>query len=93
MLKQFTIEQVKRTKRDRFLIISAMLSHAGRGIRKTELMDKVGMSFSQIEVYLEVLIRSELLEVSNCRRNPVYRTTEKGRSFLCTFDALLSLLA
>jgi predicted transcriptional regulator len=93
MLKQFTLEQAKRTKRDRFLIISAMLSHAGRGVCKTQLMYKVGLSFSQVEVYLQVLLRSELLEVSNYRRKSVYRTTEKGKSFLCVFDTLVSLLA
>jgi len=93
MLKQITFAQTKRTKRDRFLIISVMLSQAGRGACKTELMYKVGLSFTRVEVYLQVLLRSKLLELSNCSRKPVYRTTEKGKSFLCAFDTLVSLLA
>jgi predicted transcriptional regulator len=92
MLKQISLAQAKRTKRDRFFIISAMLSHAGRGACKTHLMNRVGLSSSQVEAYLQVLLQSELLEVSNCRRKSLYRTTEKGKNFLCVFDALISLL-
>jgi len=93
MLKQFTLAQAKRTKRDRFLIISAMLSHAVRGVYKTELMYKVGLSFSQVEAYLQLLLESELMEVSISKRKFVYSTTEKGKSFLCTFDTLFGFLA
>jgi predicted transcriptional regulator len=93
MLKQLTLAPERRTKRDRFLIISAMLSHATRGVCKTELMYKVGLSFAQAEIYLEVLMNSELLEVANCSRKPLYRTTEKGKRFLHMFDALVNLLA
>lgn len=96
MLKQFTLAQERRTKRDRFLIISAMLSQAIGGVCKSELMCKVGLSSAQAEIYLQVLLNSELLEVSDCRSahaKHLFRTTDKGKSFLYAFDTLVSLLA
>ena len=92
MLKQILLASEKRGRRDRLFIISALLSQAGRGTCKTQLMYKVGLSFSQVEIYLHVLLRSELLEVSNCGRSSLYKTTDEGRNFLCAFDTLLGLL-
>ncbi len=74
------------------MILSAMLSHAAKGVCKTELMYKVGLSSAQLDRYVPVLVKSELLEVSNHSKRPVYRITDKGRSFLDIFDTLVRLL-
>jgi predicted transcriptional regulator len=84
--------QAKGNRRDKFVIISAMLSYAVEGVGKTELMYKVGLSSAQLERYLPILVRSELLEVSTGKKKPLYRTTDKGKSFLDTFDTLVKLL-
>jgi predicted transcriptional regulator len=39
-----------------------------------------------------VLVKSELLEVSNHTKRALYKTTDKGRSFLDIFDTLVRLL-
>lgn len=83
---------MKGNRRDRLVILSAMLSHAAKGVCKTELMYKVGLSSAQLDRYVPALVKSELLEVSNHSKRPVYRTTDKGRSFLDIFDTLVRLL-
>jgi predicted transcriptional regulator len=84
--------QARGNRRDRLVILSAMLSHAAKGVCKTELMYKVGLSSAQLDRYIPVLVRSELLEVSNHSKKAVYRTTDKGRSFLDTYNTLVRLL-
>lgn len=61
-------------------------------MKKTELMCKAGLSSDQLEKYLPMLFRSELLETSREKRKIVYRTTEKGKSFLQTFEELAKML-
>jgi predicted transcriptional regulator len=50
------------------------------------------LSSAQLERYIPVLVRSELLEISNHSKKFVYTTTDKGRSFLDIFDNLVKLL-
>jgi predicted transcriptional regulator len=92
MLNQYLHLQARGNRRDKLVIISVMLSHAAKGVCKTELMYKVGLSSAQLERYIPVLVRSELLEISNHSKKPVYMTTDKGRSFLDIFDNLVKLL-
>lgn len=92
MLNNRSSLQGKGNRRDRLNIISAVLSYAARGVGKTDLMYKVGLSSAQLDRYLPVLVRSELLEVSNHDKRPLYRTTDKGKDFLDFFDALVRLL-
>ena len=81
-----------RYRRDLFIIISDILSLAIGGMRKTELMCKAGLSSEQLHKYLALLFRSELLKTSREKRRIVYRTTEKGKNFLQTFEELAKLL-
>jgi len=92
MLAQSPFLQLKGNRRDKFVIISAMLSYAAKGVGKTELMYKVGLSSAQLDKYIPELVRSELLEVSNHTKRALYKTTDKGRSFLDIFDTLVKLL-
>jgi predicted transcriptional regulator len=92
MLDQRLFLQVRGNRRDRLVILSAMLSYAAKGVCKTELMYKVGLSSAQLDRYIPVLVRSELLKVFNHTKKALYQTTDKGRSFLDIFDTLVSLL-
>lgn len=92
MLTQSALFQVKGNRRDRLAIISAMLSYAARGVGKTELMYKVGLSSAQLDKYIPVLMKSELIEVSNHTKKAIYKTTNKGKSFLDIFGTLVKLL-
>jgi predicted transcriptional regulator len=92
MLNQYLQLQARGNRRDKLVIISTMLSYAAKGVCKTELMYRVGLSSAQLERYIPVLVRSELLEISNHSKKSVYTTTDKGRSFLDIFDNLVKLL-
>jgi predicted transcriptional regulator len=81
-----------RGRRDPFIIISDILLLATCGVRKTELMCKVGLSSEQAQKYLPLLSRSELLEESRGKRGILYRTTKKGKSFLEVFEEVADML-
>lgn len=84
--------QVKNNRRDSLRIISDILLCAVKGVRKTELLYKTGISSAQLDKYAPMLIRSELLEISTQKKRRVYRTTIKGKSFLDVFNILAKLL-
>jgi predicted transcriptional regulator len=86
------IPQFKGNRRDQFVIISDMLSFAITGVKKTELMYKAGLSSAQLQKYVRLLFRSELLELSNRKKRIIYVTTAKGKCFLETFVELARLL-
>jgi len=83
---------LKGNRRDRLVLISDMLNYAAKGVYKTELMYRVGLSSAQLEKYIPVLVRSNLLEIQNHSKKAVYKTTEKGKSFLVIFQGLVKLL-
>ena len=79
-------------RRDKFLIISNILLLAMDGMKKTELMYKAGLSSYQFGKYLPMLSRSELLETLMEKKKTLYKTTEKGKNFLHTFEVLVKML-
>jgi predicted transcriptional regulator len=81
-----------RFRRDSFVIISDILLLATSGMKKTELMCKAGLSSEQVQKYLPMLFRSELLQISREKRRIVYKTTEKGKDLLQTLEELAKLL-
>jgi predicted transcriptional regulator len=91
----FTISllpQVKSNRRDYVLIVSDILSCAVRGAKKTELMCKAGLSSAQLDKYMMLLFKTEMLERQHHKERFVYKTTMKGRDFLETFGELAKLL-
>lgn len=93
MFAQSIFMQTMNHRRDTILILSEMLSCAIKGSGKCEMMNKVGLSTAQTNKYLQLLLKSELLTVSNGGQKLEYRTTVKGKSFLETFDTLTRLFA
>ena len=83
--------QARVKRRDRLSLLAAALLHASKGIYKTELMCRVGLTSAQIDKYIDVLVESKLLEVSE-NSNHVYRTTTKGERFVHAFCNLVTLL-
>ena len=91
LVQENLIFEDRKRRRDMLAIMSAMLSHAIKGTRKTELMARAGLSTLQTDTYIRVLTKAELLEV-NCSTRPIYHTTRKGQVFVDTFNALIGLL-
>ena len=94
LLTNCALIKIKGSRRDKLVLISDMLYHAakGDGVCKTELMYKVGLSSAQLERYVPVLVKAELLEISNHSKKTFYRTTGKGKDFLKAFNRLAKFL-
>jgi predicted transcriptional regulator len=92
MLTYSQFVQLRGVRRDKLVIMSVILSYATKGLGKTELMYKVGLSSAQLEKYIPALVKSGLLEVSSHANRAFYKTTDKGRSFVDVFDTLVGLL-
>jgi len=68
--------------RDRTEIITLILASASRmnGVLKTRIMYEAFLSFSQLEEYVEILLRNGLLEHDELRKT--YKTIDKGLRLL-----------
>jgi predicted transcriptional regulator len=65
--------------RDRHDITIEILKKAKSGIKKTELMREVGLSFLQTKQCLGILRKKGLVEVDE---KQLFKTTKKGMEFL-----------
>ena len=73
--------------RSRADIISQILEIAnGGGIKKTEIIYKAFLNFSQLKEYLTILTESDLLSYDGDTHT--YRTTEKGLRFLNFYNEI-----
>jgi len=74
--------------RDRTSIISDILkivtNSAGKGKRKTQIMQSANLNFDQVNKYLSFLISNGYIRIerSEMHRGPVYRATSKGLNFV-----------
>jgi predicted transcriptional regulator len=80
------------SRRDSIVIISELLSCAIEGSKKTEIMYRVGLSTTQLNRYVPLLVKSELLEMFKHKKATIYKTTTKGKSFLEAFGTLTKLI-
>ena len=67
--------------RDRLSIVADILEVANSGSSKTRIMFRANLSFSLLEKYLDVVVRSGFVEVQDGK----YMLTERGRDFLVRF--------
>jgi len=74
--------------RDRTSIISDILktvtNSAGKGKRKTQIMQSANLNFDQVNKYLSFLIGNGYLKIEcpEIHGGPVYRATSKGLNFV-----------
>ena len=73
-------------RRDRHDIVAEILKTARGGKIKTHIMYKAKLSYSQINEYLNLLIKKGFLENTTIKRKrqiiTMYKTTGKGMEFL-----------
>lgn len=81
-----------RKRRDRLYIIADILKAARKGVLKTEVMYKAGLSFPQLGGYLSLLARLGLIEVSAKNGKLAYKTTAKGIRYLKCYEEISHLL-
>ena len=69
-----------------------MLDVARRGVKKTHLMYNCGMSFAQLEKYLDLILQTKLVLIEDDGPHPMFRISGKGRRFLRAFESLKDLM-
>ena len=82
-------------KRSDIDIIADILIKAKEDTRKTRIMYKCNLSYRQLRIYLNLLLKIGLLDShSNEKSNKQYfRTTSKGSKFLSTYSKLKALMS
>jgi predicted transcriptional regulator len=91
-IKMMTTTSERKNNRGKIQIMGDVLALATSGIRKTHIMYKANLSYEQVHLYLEELIRKRLIAQDVSPDGVVYRATEKGREFLLYYTRLVEFL-
>ena len=81
--------------RGRIDIIADILRQAKHGAKKTRIMYLCNLSFRQLRVYLNFLVKKGFLSLSPAVESSgsvVFLTTEKGLDFLEAYDGLQAVI-
>lgn len=90
-----TEKEAEFTVRGRMDIIADILNEAKRGTKKTRIMYMCNLSFRQLRVYLDFLLKKKFLSliVSPEENSRFYRTTKKGFAFLEAYKNLQAVIS
>ena len=80
-------------RRDRLIIIAEIINIARKGSSKTQIMFKANLSFSQLNQYLSLLLKTALLEKKALNGKFVYLPTTKGLEFVQRQQQVVDLLS
>ena len=79
-------------RRDKLYIIAEILEIARDGTLKTQVMYRANLSFTQLNDYLNFMLKTTLLERIEINNKDVYRATDKGIDFLQRYREINGLL-
>lgn len=81
---------VVNTRRCEIEIIRDILSLATKGAKKTQILYKTNLSYTQLQEYLNFLLNSHSLEIEEKGNTKIYKTTPKGLETLRDINKILS---
>jgi predicted transcriptional regulator len=79
-------------RRNKLYIIAEILEIAKDGTLKTQVMYRANLSFTQLNDYLDFMLRIELLEKIEINDKDVYRATDKGLYYQQRYREITELL-
>ena len=79
-------------RRDKLYIIAEILDIAKDGSLKTQIMYRANLSFTQLNDYLNFMLRISLLEKILENDRETYRATDKGVDFMQRYREITELL-
>ncbi len=79
-------------RRDKLYIIAEILEIAKEGTLKTQIMYRANLSFTQLNDYLNFMLRINLLEKIEVNGKEMYEATEKGIDFLQRYREINEML-
>ena len=77
-----------KERRSKLEIIGAVLSVARNGARKTEIVYRTNLNFTQLASYIQYLEEKKFLEIFD----HTFKTTAKGKDFLRDYQNLRDVL-
>ncbi len=80
-----------RDKRSRYEIMVEILEVAVNGANVTKIVYSANINFKMAQDYLFYLMKCELIEISSRNGKKVYKTTDKGKTFIKKYRELESL--
>ena len=79
-------------RRDKLFIIAEILEIAKEGTLKTQIMYRANLSFTQLNDYLEFMLRINFLDKVSQNEKERYETTGKGMDFLQRYREITELV-
>lgn len=79
-------------RRDKLFIVAEILEITREGSLKTQVMYRANLSFTQLNNYLNFMLKINLLEKVMRNEKGIYRATEKGTKFLQRYREITELL-
>ena len=79
-------------RRDKLYIIAEILEIAKEGTLKTQIMYRANLSFTQLNGYLNFMLKISLLEKILQNDKETYKATDKGMEFLQRYREITELL-
>jgi predicted transcriptional regulator len=79
-------------RRDKLFIIAEILEIAKEGTLKTQIMYRANLSFTQLNDYLDFMLKIMLLDKNRQNDKEVYTATGKGMDFLQRYREITELL-
>jgi len=79
-------------RRDKLYIIAEILEIAKDGVLKTQIMYRANLSFTQLNDYINFMLKNTLLEKLLLNEKEVYKATKKGTVFLQSYHEITELL-
>ena len=83
---------IKQKRRDQISIITKILETAREGTRKTQIMYRANLSFSQLKEYITFLINNGLILQTKVNGKEFYIATVKGRLITQRYSELLKMI-
>jgi predicted transcriptional regulator len=84
--------EIENKRRDRLFIMAEILTIAKDGSLKTQIMYRANLSFAQLNEYLNILTKMNLLEIQNENNKKIYKTTAKGNKYLEKYKEISDIL-
>jgi predicted transcriptional regulator len=79
-------------RRDKLYIIAEILEIAKEGTLKTQVMYRANLSFTQLNDYLDFMLKIGLLEKVDINAKNIYKASDKGLDFLQRYREMTELL-
>jgi predicted transcriptional regulator len=80
-------------RRDKLYVIAEVLEIARDGILKTQIMYRANLSYTQLNDYVNFMVKTDLLNKIVQDGKELYKMTEKGLDFLQRYREITELLS